>query len=334
MEKILQTIITNKGTYNIVEDGFNHRIFKKKTKLSISREIEGYNFIKYYYNVPKLLEYNLVENEIAYEFNDDLFYRTMHQGLFEDVPFNEEKIINVLTSNFKDFEFLNENLSANSLFFLGRIPNISEYLLEKDADFDKTLVVNGIKLNSFKTCVKNIIYNLTRNNIVPFAISQGDPTDLNVSVSGTVTDFETSGKNSLINEIAIFLGCYLVNCYYFYIKYMNSPHKQYVKTLQEFNDLVKCEFIEKDNEIEIAFEKILPKKVKDFVLSYLNRIKNMEIINSKFQIGPYIAMRMISPIDVRNVKDKSDRFLLFGLAGLFQEKYTTLNDVIKFIRRL
>lgn len=334
MSELLKTITTDKGVYSIIDDDFNRRIFKKKTKISIAREIEGYNLIKYYYNVPKLLEYNLVENEIIYEFNDDLYHQTMHQGLFEDIYFDKDKIINVLTSTFKNFEFLNENLSTNSIFFLGRISKISEYLLVKDKDYEKNIIINGEKFNSFKECVKSIIFDITRNNIVPFAITQGDPTDLNISVIGNITDFETSGKNSIINEIAIFLGCYLVNCYYFYIKYMNSAHKQYVKTLEKYNSLVKCEYCENEEKIEVNFGKLLPSKVKEFILGYLKKVKELEIIKSSFPLGPYVAMRMISPIDIRNINDKNDKYILFALALMFKKKYKTLNDIIKFIRSI
>lgn len=332
MKKIIKTIKTNKGSYYIIEDELNNKSFKKQIKNGILNEIEGYNFIKYYYNVPKLLEYNIVDKEITYEFNDDLFYNTMHQGLFGDSPFNQNKIINVLTSNFRNFKFQNENISKNSIFFLGRISNISEYLTQSDKDFEKDIIYNGENLGTFKNCVKTIIYSLTQNNIVPFIISQGDPTDLNISINGTITDFETAGDNSLINEIAIFLGCYLVNCYYYYIKYMNSPHKQYTETLEKYKNLVRCDFIETEKSLEINFSKLLPDKVKNFILAYLKQVKDLEIINSGFKLGPYVAMRMITPVDITNVSDKSDRYLLFALTALFTKKYVTLADIIKFIR--
>ena len=334
MAKVIKTTVTNKGIYQVFKDEKGQKYFKKHVFNGIIREIEGYNLIKYYYNVPKLVEYDIVNKEITYEYCEDLNSQTIHHGLFDKKTFNFETIINALVLNYRDFKFLNENLAVNSIFFLGRIPKLTEYLTIFKKEYEKRIICNREELCSFRECVLSIINDLTQNNIVPFIISQGDPTDLNISTTGTFTDFETSGYNSLVNEIAIFVGCYLVNCYYYYIKYMNSPHKHYINTLEKYQHLVKCDFNEDANSIIVTFKNVIPQQTKKFILSYLNRVKDLEIIKSNFRLGPYIAMRMVTPVNLNEIDDKSDKYILIALACLFEKKYTTLNDVIKLIRRL
>ncbi len=333
MAKVIKTTDTNKGKYQVFIDEKGQKYFKKHVFNGILREIEGYNLIKYYYNVPKLVEYDIVKKEITYEYCEDLNSQTIHHGLFGNKPFDIETITNALVLNYRDFKFLNENLAVNSFFFLGRISKLAEYLAVKKKEYEKIIICNGEELCSFNECVLSIIKDLTQNNIVPFVISQGDPTDLNISTTGTFTDFETSGYNSLVNEIAIFVGCYLVNCYYYYIKYMNSPHKFFTDTLEKYQHLVKCDYNEDANSIAVTFKNIIPQQAKKLILSYLNKVKELEIIKSNFRLGPYIAMRMITPINLNEIDDKSDKYILIALACLFEKKYTTLNDIIKLIRR-
>ena len=114
---------------------------------------------------------------------------------------------------------------------------------------------------------------------------------------------------------------------------MNSPHKFFTDTLEKYQHLVKCDYNEDANSIAVTFKNIIPQQAKKLILSYLNKVKDLEIIKSNFRLGPYIAMRMITPINLNEIDDKSDKYILIALACLFEKKYTTLNDIIKLIRR-
>ncbi|MDO5557848.1 MAG: hypothetical protein Q4G05_06410 [Clostridia bacterium] len=330
IKRVLKRIVTDKGIYEIIVIN-NEKVFRKILKEDISKEINGYNLIKNNYRVPKMKKYNLDKREIIYEYIDNLENRTLHHGLFMNLEFSQKRIIDVLTNGFEKFEMLEESKSSNSKFFYGRISLLEQYISYGNEDYEKEIVVNNEVFPSFKKCVKTIINTLEIDKVVPFVISQGDPTDLNISVEGEITDFEMAGKNSVINEIAIFVGCYLVNCYYFYIKYMNSAHKKYLDTLDKYKDLIKCDFKKCKNRVLVVFNNILPTKNKEFIRAYLNRIKEIGIIRWDFNIGCYIAMRMISPVNMNKVSDRGDKFLLIALADLFTFKYNTLEKVIHFV---
>lgn len=329
--KVLETITSAKGEYIVYEEK-GKKYFQKKIYANILPEIEGYNLIRFYYDLPHLVDYNLMNQTIVYEYDESLKNKTLHHALFNNIPFNVDKIVDLMTFRFKDFEFKNENLSVNSKFFLGRIKDIIDYLDVDNKLYDYNLIYKNCKLGKFKDIVKSIIKGISKNQIVPFVISQGDPTDLNFSIDYKVTDFEVAGKNSIINEVAIFVGCYIVNCYYFYIKYMKSPHAEFKDTLEKYKKYIKCDYSINDKNININFENILPANVKELILKYLERVKNIGIIHKNFDLGVYIALRFISPVNLNNIKNEKDKIILITLCGLFVKKYKTLNDVIKFVK--
>ena len=329
----LETMKTKKGNYSIYQEN-NQTFFLKELFSDIVPEIEGYNMIKFYYNVPKLISYDLIGKKILYEYNDGLKNRTLHQALFNDVDFDMNKMVQLLTFRFKDYEFKNENLSVNSKFFIGRIKEIINYLVLEDDLFDLEIVVLGHELGIFRDVVKEVIAGISENNIVPFVTSQGDPTDLNISTDYMVSDFEVAGKNSIINEVAIFIGCYIVNCYYYYIKYMKSPHAKLTGTLLKYSDYVHCNYEIKDNKIYVDFKNIIPANVKKFILKYLEKVKSLGIINHDFNLGSYVALRFISPVNLGEIESREDKILLMALCCLFQKKVKKLNQIIKFIKGL
>lgn len=328
--EIIKDFQTNKGKYAVIKEG-NRIIFRKYLNCDILDEINGYKMIKKLYNVPELISYDFKNRIIDYEYKEALEKDILHIWLFMERDFSIEKIVKILTNPLKKYKIMNENLSKNSKFFIGRIPNVIEYLNSNNYAFDKKLICNGYKCYSFKECVKSIIYDITRNQMVPCAILQGDPTDLNIAVNGMITDFEVSGENSIVNEIAIFLGCFIVNCYYFYIKYMNSPHKKYIKTMEKYDEIVKCDFTETETDINILFKNIIPKKDKELILAYISEVEKIDLINNNYNLGSYVAMRMISPVNIMNIADMSDRNLLMALASLFTYKYRSLDEIKTFI---
>lgn len=330
---VLETITSEKGEYSIYEEN-GKKYFQKKIFANIVPEIEGYNLIRFYYDLPHLVDYNLMNQTIVYEYNEGLKNKTLHHALFNNIPFNVDKIIDLMTFRFKDFEFKNENLSVNSKFFIGRIKDIVNYLDADDKLYNYNLIYKNHELGKFKSIVKSIIAGISKNQVVPFVISQGDPTDLNFSIDYKVTDFEVAGKNSIINEVAIFVGCYIVNCYYFYIKYMKSPHAEFKDTLYKFKNYIKSEYSIADNNINVSFGNLLPDNVKELILKYLERVKNIGIIHKNFDLGVYIALRFISPVNLNNISNEEDKIILMTLCGLFVKKYKTLNDIIKFIKEI
>ncbi len=333
IDGVQETIETNKGSYQIILKN-GKKVFVKNLKSSIVPELEGYNMIKMYYNVPKLLDYDLVNSSITYDYNEGLKNNTLHHALFNNVYVDIDKIVNLLTFRFKDFEFKNENLSVNSKFFIGRLSEIVKYLESNDELYHKKLFYNNVYLGTFKSIVRQVVEGISQNNIVPFVISQGDPTDLNISTNYMVSDYEVAGKNSIINEVAIFVGCYIVNCYYYYIKYMHSPHAKFKTTLEKYNNYVKCTYLCEDDKLIVNFRQIIPSNVKNLILKYLIKVRDIGIIHPKFNLGVYIALRFMSPVNINKIKKVDDKLILMVLSGLFVKKYKTINQIIKFVKEI
>ena len=115
---------------------------------------------------------------------------------------------------------------------------------------------------------------------------------------------------------------------------MKSPHAEFKDTLYKFKNYVKSEYSIADNNINVSFGNLLPDNVKELILKYLERVKNIGIIHKNFDLGVYIALRFISPVNLNNISNEEDKIILMTLCGLFVKKYKTLNDIIKFIKEI
>ena len=74
--------------------------------------------------------------------------------------------------------------------------------------------------------------------------------------------------------------------------------------------------------------------VKKFILKYLEKVKSLGIINHDFNLGSYVALRFISPVNLGEIESREDKILLMALCCLFQKKVKKLNQIIKFIKGL
>lgn len=327
----LQT--TKKGIFGVYTYSSGRKVFFKQCNYSIQDEINGYNQIKKFYSLPKRYYYNFSTNTIIYEYVDNLFNKTLHQGLYENIEFSFDTIINVLTQPFQNLTLVNKLDCVNSKFFKQRTYYIEEYLNLSQPLFKKNLIIDGENVGTFYTILNSIKSTIVQDKKVYGIISQGDPTDLNIGINGEITDYEVSGINSAVGEISIFLGCFILNSYYFYIKYVNSPHKLYTKTLEKFKHFINPIYnIDKEN-LYISLKNFIPDKNKQLILAYLEKLENIkELINNE-NLGKYIAFRFISPVNLKDVTDEKDLITLIYITSKF-EKITSIKEIIKFIKEI
>ena len=211
MIDIIEEINTAKGNYLIFQDE-KGKYFSKQLFTDITPEIEGYEAIKSFYKVPKMLFYDKENKQIIYEYIDSLNNLTMHDALFQnEIEIDYDAIVDILTKTFKNFKLKRENEAVNSKFFSGRINFLDSYLENDDELFKKILEFNGENLGSFHDNIRKIKQGISQNRFLPCVVTQGDPTDLNMSADGYVTDFEVAGENSIVNEKEIFVGCFFLN---------------------------------------------------------------------------------------------------------------------------
>ena len=282
------------GIYN------DEKIFFKEFNLisDLEKEIDGYNIVKKYYRVPKLI--TKYDNTIIYEYKDELINSTLYEYLYYDVSnINLNNILNQYKNSLKDIKRINEDELCNDKFYKKRINMIDNY---------STLIDNL----DIKEHIKKVIFEISQDKTLHAFISQGDPTDTNISTDGCFTDFENGGYNSLVGEIAIFLISILTHGGYFYPKY-NS----------------KVYMIRSNYKVNL---KISSKNI-NIIVSYLDMIKsivNKDIINeiNKY-LKYYICFRLLTPIDVSKM-DEIDQEIIFSLFELFYE-VNSIDELISLI---
>ncbi len=322
---------TKKGEFGI---GIckNKKVFYKVINCGFDEEIRGYNCLKEkHFKIANRLFFNSDENLIVYDYIKSLDKNIFHKTLYSNKRIAYKRIVKLLLCKINDIENCKLSESVNSRFFTGRIGLLDKYINSNVDKFNKTLIINGVVLPSLHDSFLKIKEFILSDPVVKFAITQGDPTDLNFSQKGFITDFEVAGKNAIINDIAIFLGCFIVNSYYYYIKFIKSAHSKEQETFHKFKKYINCEYLENNEGIVVNTCGILPKRNKKLVLKYLYEIKKHNLIKPDIEVGKLIAFRFCNPVDItQNLTDKEFGVLAF-LISMFANKALNLDDVIKFI---
>jgi hypothetical protein len=273
--------------------------YKEFESLSfLDKELNGYNIVKDFYNVPKLV--GSYDNTILYEYKKDLVSNTLYEYLY----FNKKNIkTNLILNQYKNsllnIKKYNETKLCNYTFFAKRKDMIEDYLLN----------INDIK---FKNILKDMLDNICKNKSLYSFISQGDPTDTNISTKGCFTDFENGGYNSIVGEISIFLVSLLTHGAYFYPKYNSKVYK--IRDEYQVN------------------RKISDKNIK-FILSYLNMIKNTvdkKVINELDKyLKYYICFRLLTPINIINMEEIDKKIIINLVKDFYQ--VNSLDELIELI---
>ena len=264
----------------------------------LEKELNGYNIVKEYYNVPKLI--GNYENTILYEYKKDLINNTLYEYFY----FNKKSInVNIILNQYKNslikLKRLNESKLCNYSFYAKRKEMIDNYLFNID---DK----------KFKDILNEMLENICKNKSLYSFISQGDPTDTNISIKGCFTDFENGGYNSIVGEISIFLVSLLTHGSYFYPKYNSKV------------------YMIRDN---YKVNKKISSKNINLILSYLNMIKenlDKKVINeiNKY-LKYYICFRLLTPINIINMED-IDKKIIINLVKEFYQ-INSLDSLITLI---
>lgn len=266
----LESYKTSKNEYG--KCLYDNKICFYKIKDNILLEINGYNILKNYYNVPKLIYHD--DNSIIYKYDDNLINNTIHEYLYYGKKLDIAKVIMPYKKSFSKSIVLDEDKSINKCFFKGRINKLDYEPLKDIITEVKEALQEDKKLTCFYT--------------------QGDPTDTNISCNGIYTDFKNAGYNSVIGEIAIMFASFITHGKYFYPKYNSKAyvlHPRIVNDYEKYNPSKKVP--ENNKKIMLEFLKVFEndKNVLDEIKKYLKY---------------YIIMRMLSPIDI-NIMDSDDK---------------------------
>ena len=333
MKKIVELQTTNKGNFGVCEYSNGKKVFFKQCNYDIGDELRGYDKIKDQYNVPKRIYFDQDKNIIVYEFNENLYNKTLHYGLYEDGQFETDKIVDMLTKPFSKIQQGNVSECVNSKFYKDRLYLLENYLQSDNLLFSKDIIIDGKNYGKFRDILSRIKQTINEDEELAVVETQGDPTDLNIGVDAEITDYEVAGTNSVNGEVAIFLGCFILNSYYYYIKYVNSSHKLYTHTMQKYGKLINPKYTIDDDKIEITMRDFLPEKNKELIVKYLDRIKQYKELLENESLGKYIAFRFMSPVNLLNITDEKDLIALMYVATRF-ESVKGVEDTMDFVKEM
>ena len=106
-----------------------------------------------------------------------------------------------------------------------------------------------------------------------------------------------------------------------------------MKTLEKYSEYVNPNYRINENSIEIDLHGFLPKKNKEFVLAYLNKLKDYEELSDNANLGAYTAFRFISPVNLNNVSEEKDLIVLMYMTLIFQN-FKSIKEIIAYIEEV
>lgn len=325
--RIINTFYTSKCEVGICEYE-NKKYFYKH--LPGSNEYENYKLVKPYFKVSqsavKLKEYILYEYIKDFEnltINDYLYGNKIEIIDFKIIAQQYEKSLN------NTLQIMNELETNSKKYFYDRLATIKQYIEQVKYE---NVIVNGKKYN-LKHILKEIYLNIVKDKQLYSFITQGDPTDTNITVTGYFTDFETAGYNTILGEFSIIFVSLFSHGMYFYPKYNKNAYSVNKQILSKYEEYAKkILYTIKGENIHIDyFDNNLPEKNKKFILSFLNIYLNNKKYYDDFKLLKYyICMRLLTPINIMNM-DKKDMFVIFTLVILIFENINTIEDILNIL---
>ena len=323
---ILKSYLTAKARIEIVN--YNDKLyFVKEKNNSFKTELKNYEKIKKYYRVPRFVldcgEY--VVYDYVSDFSDktinDYLYGTMGDIDFNNVLLQYEKSID------NTLKLKKESLCVSKRFFNDRSYMIKEIIEKLEY---KNIVYNNKKIN-ISNILHDVLYNITLDKKMYSFLSQGDPTDTNITTTGYFTDFENVGYNILVGEFSIMFVSLFSHGRYFYPKYNKKAYvinKAIVDKYYKYKMNLNYSIVNNDIKIE-SISINLPSKNKELILQYINfylQNKYFSKYSNDFKyLKYYICMRLLTPININNM-DEIDKITILVLVVIV---YLYVDDLIK-----
>lgn len=172
-----------------------------------------------------------------------------------------------------------------------------------------------------------------------FVLSQGDPTESNITVNGKFFDFEVAGMNSLVQELAIFCCHSYMSGHYITPKYSKSTYPQDGEFADKFAEQIEARGkVDSDGILSINLKYPLPRIKKDLIGQYNStvvkpleaRLSSAEQAALVEQFKSAILLRLIGVKNIFKLEEK-DILLYLGLIGHFtkHKKYQSVSEYIE-----
>jgi len=328
---VLKSYLTAKAKIAIIR--YNDKLYfiKEKNK-NFKKEKRNYKRIKKYYKVPRFVQ--ACGGYLVYDYIVDFSNKTINDYLYgnvQDIHFN-----NILFQYEKTMDdtlkLKKESSCVSKRFFYDRSYKIKE--LTQKIEYDNIIYKNE-KLN-ITDMLSNIFHNITSNKKMYCFLSQGDPTDTNITTTGYFTDFENVGYNTLVGEFSIMFVSLFSHGRYFYPKYNKKAYVINKAVIDKYSKYkIDVDYSVVNNDLNINHISInLPKKNKDLILQYIDFYLNNKNYNKYFTdfeyLKYYICMRLFTPIDIE-IMEEEDKITILTLSlliYLYGDDLKTLRNLI------
>lgn len=302
---------------------FNIGLFIKKSKKN------NKNKIKEYKTVELLIKINKIE---IYRYNNNLYKKTLHDCFYNSIDkLNYNRILNQYKKNLKNAVEINEIECKNIDYFRNRSYVLEKYL--KSDCLKYCLICNNKKYN-IKKIVESIKKNINKNKNLLSFITQGDPTDTNISIDGTFADLDNYGYNSVIGEMSILIASVFTHGNYFYPKYHKDAYAirpSILKKYEKYKQYVPYK-IERKN-IFVYPEFRIPKKNKEYLIEYLLLFEKYKTNKSFRFLKYYICMRLLTPIRINEI-EFDDLVIVLSLLVHIYVNVDGYDSLLKLIKNL
>ena len=319
---------TKKTEYGVTELD-NIKCFYKKSDY-IDQELNGYNMIKDLYNVPNIIKREI--DVIYYEYKKDLYNNTLHDCFYNKFIYhlNIDKILSQYENNLRNIVKIDEKDSRNSMYFNGKV-NELKHIAKDDIIYVK------FKYRENIICVKDIIKEtiafLSHPKIVYAFLSQGNPTDTNISINGVIGDFESAGYNSLLGEISTCVVSFLTHGAYFYPKYLKENYQHRKKMVYKYYKYEpKISYNRKHDYIvlnSVMFN--IPRGNKKFLKKYLEMYNNILKYDQKEELNKYLKyyliIKLFTSLKFEHLQ-RDDKFYILSYIVYFYLSVNSLDDLI------
>jgi hypothetical protein len=212
-------------------------------------------------------------------------------------------------------------------------------------DFDElsqfSLTVNGEKSEAnLAELIAKARIQLSPEQKRYFVLSQGDPTERNVSINGTFFDFEVAGLNSFIQDVAIF-ACYnYFSGHYITPRYSTIDEASEPADIKKFAEGVSVHYSidngKKEINISTTFQhpRLKAEMLRQYIEEVVKRVERCipeadgEQLVSQLQSA--ILLRIMGVKNLLRFEEK-DLVLSLGLAGHFSGTTTKAKTVSQFL---
>ena len=355
--KIVETGKTKKSFYGAVEIEGEKYFFKFAGPETIYQELQGYRLANIFPH-ETLRGHHFDENQAFYiqDYCDEvdsgnLLMTGLNSAILSgetaerEVLAKTEKILSVVARIFS--ETLTEpkqDSGKNDAYFSDRIApgaRVEKYygnnrvvLKSEKGEVELQTIVggkhtfNGVQMDkSIEELIEIAKGRLDPSQPRTFVLSQGDPTESNITVDGKFFDFEVAGMNSLAQEMAIFCCHSYMSGHYISPKYSELSNQTNAEIVSKTEDSIIASYEAEGSSLSINLKYPLPRLKRELIKQYNSivvkplesRLAPEQRLSLLDQFKSAILMRLVGVKNIFKLEEK-DILLYLGMIAHFSKK--------------